>query len=342
MEQALKEQRLSNLRKLFQGLSSESTVEHWIPEEVPRDYIPSGKIESKTIPILLLTGILGGGVGYGVSWILSSVSLGIFSIFQEAGICFTILFYPAGFIYILAPLAISICTGIGISIGGSPSACRSPSTGKIIGGILGIPASAASIYITKELLSDEPMNLIAGVITSLDPGFMSFVVVFVFGVCVWILTVQNSYIWYGMVGITGLIATIILSGEAGTTPYCEKTNKMLKEKIVKHHDIRDIALLLIGLSERNFKYLQSVRSIEKKETEDWDNIHRLDLIFWTAEGSLSNLIEVKAHYSKIKTTEKGDTIEKIERRVHSEWISREDATLFAQALSFDINYSENA
>jgi hypothetical protein len=335
MEKTNKEARCIYLQDFYQNIQKKITPEDMIPAEVAIDYKPSGKIEKQTIPLLLLAGICGTVAGYFLYLILHAVSFWIFLIFERMGSCLSILICPAGLIYIFSPIAIPIVTGYSISLAGSSSKCRSSSVGIIIGLITGLLASVIAFHFANDILASKGLKTIDSLLDNLKPEIDSIIPKIVSIAWEGIFEPHN-YVWSGIIGLIGFFFSAAIAGTAADTPFCEKENVAMKEKMAQRFFIEDMPYLLLGLLEQNSNYLNKVSSIIKKEKDSWDEIERLELILWTVEDNSSNLFEVNAFYANIKKTNKGNKISMKSRRVYSEWVSKEEAKFFSRILKFEL------
>ncbi len=328
MQATEKKGRIDYLINFFQSSVPNTPIHLLIPSAVKQDYQPSGKITASTIPVLLLTGILGMGIGYGVSWLISSAGIWVFEAFDEAGFCLNIIYLPAGLLYILAPLAIAYGGGMGIAGGGPLSSCRSPKVGAFAGVVIGLASAAAAIYVTYGLF--DGLNFIGSVLDRLQFGVSTILTMIGLGLFYWLTMVADHYVWFGILTLLSILLAYSMGREAGTSPYCEQAHKFLDKHVIRNVKINELPRLLIGLLNRDEQSLTELKQVSKNAKE------RIDVSIWTAEGHHTNLIEVEAHYQKVEYTRKGEKKSGEQRLLLSESLDKSALEEVANLLKVDL------
>ena len=331
MLESVKQDRFEYLRDFFGKVNFHDRFEHLLPSEVERDYTPSGKYGAVAIPIMFLTGLFGIVVGFGASWLVSWLSLGVFSVFRDAGICLNIFFIPAALFYMLAPLIIAFFAGLGVVIGSAARRghCRSPKLSSIMGFVLGIITSALVLYVTNNLY--DGVDEILAVVDRLEISFTSGLTALGLGLFFGLTTIAGNYVWLVIVAMVSLSITWTLGATGGDDPYCEITESFLKKHQIKRVGAPDIQNLLMGLHTRNYRSLERLNDALLKDKEV------LDVVLWTTDTHESNLLEVTAYYRQRKARSRESYEDERTRLIYSEWISKQDMEKILEPFNLQIS-----
>lgn len=307
-----------NRRELLQEPLSE------IPPEVPRGYVPSGRTEGRTVPVLLGAGLGGVALGVAVAAAIQWGGLWVMGVFVSAGGCLQIFLLGAILAYFLSPFAVGLSAGAVLSAAGPAAGCRSPQIGERVGMGVGLLAAAAATWLV--------LNMASRIAGDLDPVLTGLVGGSVWGALVGIgtalstgLVAAKSGLVYG--GIVGLLTFLVVGGlasGAGEHPYCESSGSFMERKVLGRYPLEQVGVLLRGLFHGHPALLASLESLAVDESPD-EKVARLELTLWSGKDGSSNLVEVEAHFFQDGKT-------KVQRRLFSEVFRRDQAETLAGVL----------
>lgn len=297
-----------------------------VPDEVPTAYVPSGKSEVRSFPVLLFSGVCGIGLGYLAALATFGLADLAVEFFVEVGGLFTILLIGAIAAHFLAPLLIPFFAGFSIVLAGKTAGCRNPALGERVGWLLSPIAVAAVVWIGQRLVETPPLYeaMLEGMIGSLWGAIIGIPTALMFQFA----AAKSGWVFLSLLGLLALILTAGLADGAGAQPYCEESGQWLERRVVARYTFEQLPSAMFGLFLGNGAHLSQLQSALLDQKVDSDE-PRLELTFHSAPGSQANLVELTAHYAVGK--------ERVERRLFSEMMNRSQIETLAAALDLAAN-----
>lgn len=321
---------LANVARERQALLQNQLAD--VPPEVPRGYVPSGRTESNTLPILLAFGLGGLVVALGFAYAVDWVALGTVHFFLDVGGCLVPILGAALIAHFAAPLVIPTITGAVVAAGGASARCRSPETGRRAGWIVAVVAVVATIWWGQRIpagVMGEISPVVDGLATS---GVWGVIVGIPTALVSWVVLAKGGLIYLGILGVLALLIVPVMAEGAGDEPFCEATGTYMKEQLLGRYSLEQIGQLLHGL----FGGVPGALGMLRSQPLDADpdaKVARLDLKLWSGKGLATNLVEVQAHFFR-------NGKDKVESRVFSEMFSRDQVDALAAELGVEIKEPE--
>lgn len=295
-----------------------------IPAEVPRGYVPSGRTEGRTIPVLLAAGLAGVALGTGVALAVQWAGLWVMEVFISIGGCLQILLLGAILAYFFSPLAVAFATGAIFAASGGVARCRSPALAERLGWGVGLLAAGATLWLV--------LGMASRIEGDIDPVLSGLVGTSIWAVLVGlgtalastIVLAKSGLVYGGILALLTLVLVAAMASEAGAHPFCESSKSKMEREIVGRYPLEHVGVLLRGLYHGNLALLAALESLPVDEPPD-DNVARLDLTLWSGSDRSTHLVEAEAHFFE-------DGKQKVERRLFSEMFGREQAEILSEAL----------
>lgn len=295
-----------------------------IPAEVPRGYVPSGRTEGRTVPVLLAAGLAGVALGTGVALAIQWGGLWVMGVFISLGGCLQILLLGAILAYFFSPLAVAFTTGAVFAASGGVARCRSPALAERLGWGVGLLAAGATLWLV--------LGMASRIEGDIDPVLSGLVGTSIWAVAVGlgtalasvIVLAKSGLVYGGILAVFALLFVALAASQAGEHPFCESSGSEMERKVVGRYPLEQVGALLRGLYHGNLGMLAALESLPVDEPPD-EKEARLDLTLWSGSDRSTNLVEVEAHFFE-------DGKRKVERRLFSEMFGREQADILSEAL----------